>query len=49
MIIVKNQQKLQKLIDIVAKYKIPGIAEKPKKSDLVSLITNFAKENCYEE
>ena len=44
-----NKQKLQKLIDIVAKYKIPGIAEKPKKSDLVSLITNFAKENCYEE
>ena len=44
-----NKQKLQKLIDIVAKYKIPSIAEKPKKSDLVSLITDFAKENCYEE
>ena len=44
-----NKQKLQKLIDIVAKYKIPGIAEKPKKSDLVSLIIDFAKENCYEE
>ena len=44
-----NKQKLQKLIDIVAKYKIPSIAEKPKKSDLVSLITDFAKDNCYEE
>lgn len=44
-----NKQKLQKLIDIVAKYKIPSNAEKPKKADLVSLITDFAKENCYEE
>jgi len=44
-----NKQKLQKLIDIVAKYKIPSNSEKPKKSDLVSLITDFAKENCYEE
>ena len=44
-----NKQKLQKLIDILAKYKIPSNIEKPKKSDLVSLITNFAKENCYEE
>ena len=44
-----NKQKLQKLIDIVAKYKIPLSVEKPKKSDLVSLITYFAKENCYEE
>lgn len=44
-----NKQKLQKLIDIVAKYKIPSITEKPKKSDLVSLITDFAKDNCYEE
>ena len=41
--------KLQKLIDIVAKYKILVPFEKPKKSDLVSLITDFAKENCYEE
>ena len=44
-----NKQKLQKLIDIVAKYKIPSNYEKPKKADLVSLITDFAKENCYEE
>ena len=44
-----NKQKLQKLIDIVSKYKIPSNSEKPKKSDLVSLITDFAKENCYEE
>ena len=44
-----NKQKLQKLIDIVAKYKIPVISEKPKKTDLISLITAFAKENCYEE
>ena len=44
-----NKQKLQKLIDIVAKYKIPSIVEKPKKADLISLITAFAKENCYEE
>jgi hypothetical protein len=44
-----NKQKLQKLIDIVAKYKIPSNYEKPKKTDLVSLITDFAKSNCYEE
>ena len=44
-----NKQKLQKLTDIVAKYKIQVISEKAKKADLVSLITDFAKENCYEE
>lgn len=44
-----NKQKLQKLIDIVAKYKIPVISDKPKKADLVSLIVDFAKENCFEE
>jgi len=44
-----NKQKLQKLIDIVAKYKIPVTSEKPKKADLISLIIAFAKENCYEE
>ena len=44
-----NKQKLQKLIDIVAKYKIQSNVEKPKKADLISLITAFAKENCYEE
>ncbi len=44
-----NKQKHQKLIDIATKYKIHYTIEKPKKSDLVSLITDFAKENCYEE
>lgn len=44
-----NKQKLQKLIDIVTKYKILVTVEKPKKADLISLITDFAKENCYEE
>ena len=44
-----NKQKHQKLIDITTKYKIHYTIEKPKKSDLVSLITDFAKENCYEE
>ena len=44
-----NKQKLQKLHDIVVKYKIPIETENPKKADLISLINNFSKNNCYEE
>jgi len=43
-----NKQKIQKLIEIVHKYKIP-YEKNAKKADLISLINDYIHNTCFEE